>query len=199
LGKEGVDQQAGIEEWTAYVRDQFPEEFARQSGESAADLKQLTAMLDKVDWAAGDPGHGRKLFETRACIQCHGSRSALGPDLHGVAQRFSRADLFTAIVLPSRDVSPRYQTTMIATREGDVYTGLIVYESADGLVLRNSTNQTFRIETKNIEARRALTESIMPNGLLKDLRPQDLADLYAYLRSLSSTAVVGSAAQDPRE
>lgn len=199
LGQEGADQQAGIEEWTAAIRQQFPEEFARQSGESAADLQQLRTLLGQVDWSSGDPVHGRKLFETRACIQCHGSRSALGPDLNGVAQRFSKEDLFTAIALPSRDVSPRYQTTMIATRDGDVFTGLIVYESVDGVVLRNSTNQTFRIETKNIEARRALSESIMPNGLLKDLRAQDLADLYAYLRSLSGTAVVGARAQDARE
>ncbi|MCH8829917.1 MAG: hypothetical protein IID45_10100, partial [Planctomycetes bacterium] len=50
---------------------------------------------------------------------------------------------------------------------------------------RNGTNQTFRIEADDIEARRTLNQSLMPSGLLKGLKPQDLADLYAYLRSLS--------------
>ena len=41
--------------------------------------------------------------------------AALGPDLHGVAGRFSRDDLLTAILQPSKDISPRYRTTPIAT------------------------------------------------------------------------------------
>ncbi len=109
----------------------------------------------------------------------------MGPDLSGVAGRFSRNDLFISIVVPSRDVSPRYQTMQIDTKSGKTYTGLIVYEAVDGLLLRNGTNQTFRIESKDIETRRNLPTSLMPDGLLKDLKPNDVADLYRYLQSLS--------------
>ncbi|MBX3441200.1 MAG: c-type cytochrome [Planctomyces sp.] len=186
LGRDGDDQQAGIQQWTDAIRERYPEEFERQTAASGVDVAQLFALLDEADWSQGDEQRGRRLFESRACVQCHGSSRALGPDLNGVARRFSREDLFVAIADPSRDVSPRYQTTMIATVDGEVYAGLIVYESVDGLVLRNSTNQTFRIESRNIETRRTLNESLMPNGLLKDLGPQDLADLYAYLRSLGT-------------
>jgi putative membrane-bound dehydrogenase-like protein len=196
LGQDGVSQQPAIDEWTNLVREKYPDEFARQSGESQAELAQLKKTLGMVDWAAGDGRRGEKLFESRACVQCHGNRRALGPDLNGAAQRFSRDDLFTAIAIPSRDVSPRYQTTMVATKEGAVYTGLVVYESVDGMVLRNAANQTFRIETRNIEARKTLSESLMPNGLLKDLKPGDLADLYAYLRSLSARTTVAAEAED---
>ncbi|MGQ0635089.1 MAG: DUF7133 domain-containing protein [Planctomycetaceae bacterium] len=183
--KAGLDQHSAIDQWTAFVREKFPEEFARQSGESAANLDELRERLARVDWASCDTARGRKLFEARACIQCHGNRGALGPDLNGATSRFSRDDLFTAIALPSRDVSPRYQTTMIGTAAGKVFTGLVVYESVDGLVLRNSTNQTFRIESRDIEYRRALSTSLMPEGLLKDLTDRDLADLYAYLKTLT--------------
>jgi putative heme-binding domain-containing protein len=125
------------------------------------------------------------LYEARTCTQCHGGSSGLGPDLSGAARRFSRDDLFTAIVQPSRDVSPRYQATMIQTNAGQVYTGLIVYEAVDGVLLRTAANQTIRIKPSEIEERRTLTTSLMPVGLLKDLNSTDLADLYAYLRSLS--------------
>jgi hypothetical protein len=61
-----------------------------------------------------------------------------------------------------------------------------VYESADVRVLRNSVNQTFRIESRDIESERKLTQSLMPEGLLKDLKDSDLADLAAYLTSLAT-------------
>ena len=126
------------------------------------------------------------MFEKQSCARCHGGHSALGPDLNGVTNRFSRDDVFTAIVLPNRDVSPRYQTTLIQTSKGDTQTGLVIYEAVDGMILRNSTNQTVRINPADIEARRVLSTSLMPSGLLKDLKPGDLADLYAYLATLNS-------------
>ena len=61
---------------------------------------------------------------------------------------------------------------------------LIVYESAEGLILRNTTNQTFRIETADIETKFRHNRSLMPSGLLKDLKPTDLADLYRYLQTV---------------
>lgn len=177
-------QQDAIDRWTKWVSGQFPDSASQIIGASRQDLEALTSLLVDVDWSVGDTARGRSVFEKRACVQCHGGRTALGPDLSGVAGRFSREDLFTSIVLPNKDVSSRYQTTMVELDNGKVFSGLIIYESVDGLLLRNSTNQTFRIETRNIEHRRKLPTSLMPAGLLKDLKPEDLADLYAYLKSL---------------
>jgi putative membrane-bound dehydrogenase-like protein len=179
-------QQEAVDRWTKWVSSQFPNSSAEIVGASSQDLKALQSLLADVDWSAGDLTRGRNLFEKRACIQCHGGRTALGPDLGGVAGRFSRDDLFTAIVLPNKDVSSRYRTTMLELKNGKVYSGLIIYESVDGVLLRNSTNQTFRIETRDVELRRKLPTSLMPAGLLKGLKPDELADLYAYLNSLRS-------------
>lgn len=184
-GADGDAQAPVVEKWTAYVQSKFPEEFARQSGDTQQGVEELKQLLATVDWTHGDAGRGEQLFNKRACVQCHSSRRALGPDLQGVANRFSRDDLFTAIVLPSRDVSPRYQTTLIETKDGRVFTGMVVYEAIDGVVIRNAANQTFRIEVDNIESRKPLSQSLMPTGLMKDLGPDDYADLYAYLRTLS--------------
>lgn len=170
--------------WTAWVRQQHPEEWAAQTGASVADADQLGALLDEVDWTTGSPQRGETLFQKRACAECHGGRRALGPDLRGSAGRFSREDLFRAIALPNRDVSPRYQTTLIVTDDGRPHTGIIIYESIDGLLLRNGRGETVRIEADQIDVRRRLTASLMPGGLLNDLRPSDLADLYAYLQTL---------------
>jgi len=197
FGKTGYHPQKKIiGKWTIWVHRKFPEEATRLLGGDEIELKALRTELTKVTWENGNSQHGKELFSKRACAQCHGSRRALGPDLAGVTRRFSREDLFTAIVAPNRDVSPRYQTIMIQTKDGKTYSGLAVYESVDGLILRNSTNQTFRIEADEIEQRRILKTSLMPKGLLKDLKPEELADLYAYIQSLGDQSQTKSASQD---
>ena len=184
-GQDGNVQAPIVAKWTAYVQQKFPTEFARQAGDTQQGIDELKQALATVDWTHGSVSRGEMLFNSRACVQCHSSRRALGPDLQGSATRFSRDDLFTAIVLPNRDVSPRYQTTLIETKDGRIFTGMVVYEAIDGVVIRNAANQTFRIEVTNIETRKPLSTSLMPSGLLKDLRPSDYADLYAYLRTLN--------------
>ncbi|MCY2963123.1 MAG: HEAT repeat domain-containing protein [Planctomycetota bacterium] len=187
FGAAGYQPQAeAINRWTDWATSNFPAEAKEILGANSEDIESLRDRLARVDWEEGDAERGAKLFTSRACGQCHGSGKALGPDLAGVAGRFSKDDLFVAIALPNRDVSPRYQTMLVETKAGKIYTGLVVYESVDGILLRNGTNQTYRIEGKDIASKRNLPNSLMPEGLLKDLKDSDLADLYAYLRSLSN-------------
>ncbi|WP_397569608.1 hypothetical protein [Schlesneria sp. T3-172] len=187
-GKAGHRPQPQIlEAWTKWIERRFPGDAAVELGTNDQELNQLKSMLAATDWDAGNAERGAEIFKSRACLQCHNGRSALGPDLGGVSSRFSREDLFTAIVAPSRDVSNRYQTTIVSTKEGKSYSGLIVYESVDGFLLRNSSGQTFRIDTTQVEEKRKSPISLMPTGLLKGLTTTDLADLYAYLRSIGSS------------
>jgi putative heme-binding domain-containing protein len=196
FGQPGYQPQPeAIQSWTEFLTKKYPAEAAHALGGDAETLTWLTEQLALVDWSSGDQGRGRKLFEKRSCAQCHGGRQGLGPDLAGASNRFSRHDLFVAIALPNRDVSTRYQTTLIETKQGKVHTGLIVYESAEGILLRNTTNQTLRIETRDIETRRTLPQSLMPGGLLKEFRPADFADLFAYLKSLGGTATPATTAR----
>lgn len=184
-GKEGHrPQPETIAAWTTWCQQKWPEETAIQLGDTGGEQTRLLTMLKDVDWSKGDASRGAELFTRRACVQCHSAGGALGPDLSGVASRFSREDLFTAIAIPSRDVSARYQTTIVQTKDGKTYSGLVIYESVDGFILRNGSGQTFRIETPQVEEKRKSPVSLMPTGLLKDLNTQDYADLNAYLQSL---------------
>lgn len=193
FGEEGYQPQAAaIAAWTRWIELRWPQ--ASSVTASDPDVEALPRRLREVDWSRGDATRGAKLFEMRNCAQCHSGRSALGPDLSGVTSRFSRDDLFVAIVDPSRDVSARYQTTIVQTRQGRTHSGLIVYESVDGLLLRNATLQTVRVETRDIEERRKSPISLMPMGLLKDLTPADYADLYAYLATLGRNRPASAAA-----
>ncbi|MEO2029807.1 MAG: c-type cytochrome [Fuerstiella sp.] len=183
FGSDGHRRQRDVlQHWRTYLKDRFPDDAPPlEGGKVAADV---LAMLHQVQWEVGDPERGKQLFTRLSCARCHGGRKALGPDLLGISKRFSRDDLFAAIVDPNRDISPRYQTTTVATTAGKVYTGLIVYESVDGVMLRDSDHKTYRIEADDIESRIKRRVSLMPSGLLNNVVDQDLADLDAYLRRL---------------
>lgn len=184
-GKEGYRPQPDcIAAWTAWCQKKWPQETAEQLGDGTGEQARLSVLLKDIDWSKGNASRGAEIYTRRACNQCHSASGALGPDLAGAATRFSREDLFTAIAIPSRDVSARYQTTIAHTKDGKSFSGLVIYESVDGFILRNGTGQTFRIETSQVDEKRKSPVSLMPTGLLKDLTPQDYADLYSYLQSL---------------
>lgn len=162
----------------------YPEHAERMAGFSGADATAWSQRLAALDLSGGDAIRGKAVFEKRACHRCHTGGGRLGPDLAGAADRFSASDLFVAIVDPSKDVAPLYQTTLVATRSGQVYHGLIVYESAEGTLLQTGPDTTVRITGDDVLVAQPSRQSIMPTGLLGDATDQDLADLYAYLKTL---------------
>src|SRR5262249_2797620 len=115
---------------------------------------------------------------------CHSGAAALGPDLAGVTGRFSRNDLFTAILQPSKDVSPRYRTTQLTTAKGQVYQGIIVYEAVDSVILQTGPGPAVRLACAQLSERRLTATSLMPAGLIDRLSDGEISDLYAYLKSL---------------
>jgi putative heme-binding domain-containing protein len=180
-------ERATREKWFART---YPDLAARLGGPDGVDVRAWNERIAKVDWSTGDASRGQKVFVQASCASCHSGARALGPDLAGVAGRFSRDDLFTAIVQPSRDISPRYRATSLTTEDGKVYQGLIVYDATDGVLLQTGPGVTVRIAGAQIASRRMSDISLMPTGLLDKLADRDLADLYAYLRQqgLSSSS-----------
>jgi putative heme-binding domain-containing protein len=150
---------------------------------SGVDWPAFQTRMAKSPWNEGDTDRGKRLYEKLGCNACHAG-SGLGPDLKGVASRFSREDLFRSIVDPNKDVSDRYRTTQVLTKSGFVKIGLVIYEAADGLLLQTAPAEMVRIPNDEIEEKRLTRTSIMPTGLLKDVSDRELADLAAYLKSL---------------
>jgi putative membrane-bound dehydrogenase-like protein len=172
--------------WTEWLTQAHPDRAAKLGGSDGVDRDAWARRLAAIDWSAGDGERGAEVFKRASCANCHNGSRAVGPALDGVAGRFSREDLFTAIIEPSRDVSPRYQATAIATRDGLVHQGMIVYDAVDGLILQTGATTTVRIAGADIEDRRPVAASFMPAGLLDRLSDGEIADLDAYLRSLKA-------------
>jgi putative heme-binding domain-containing protein len=85
-----------------------------------------------------------------ACHRCHAGSGPLGPELAGVAGRFSREDLFAHIIDPNKEVSPLYQTTQVVTASGRIVVGLIVYESPESTLVQTGPDTTVRVAGEEI-------------------------------------------------
>jgi len=131
---------------------------------------------------------GKASFVKAQCLACHrlaGEGGAVGPDLSGIAKRFSRRDLLEAIVLPSKNVSDQYQNTMIQTVGGDVHVGRLIAEDADAITLRPDPlgEETVVIPRKSIARRKPSALSPMPDWLLDTLGRLEVLDLLAFLEA----------------
>ncbi len=172
------------EAWTRWLEKDHPDLAARLGGADGVDVAAWKRRLAGLDWPAGDAARGQEVFRRASCAACHSGAQSLGPDLQGVTGRFSRDDLFTAILQPSRDISPRYRTTFLATADGKVYQGMVIYEAVDSLILQTGPAATVRLVNQEITARRTTDTSLMPAGLLDRLSDREIEDLYAYLKGL---------------
>jgi putative heme-binding domain-containing protein len=178
--KHGGDKQG----WTAWFAKTYPALAPKLTNPDGVDVAAWDKRLARLDWNAGDAARGRAVFVKASCATCHSGSQALGPDLAGVTGRFSRADLFTAMLQPSRDVPARYQTTLVETADGKLYQGIVIYDAVDSLILQTGATATVRLRGEQVTSRRPTALSLMPAGLLDSLSDAQIVDLYAYLRTL---------------
>jgi len=172
----------------------FSVQLARSGPPAAAMRAAATDVADLRRYAienAGDPPQGEKLFfdvQRARCVQCHavGARgaSAVGPNLAGIALTYDRAELIRSVLEPSSRVAPSHQSTVLATRDGKVLTGVIRAETDQEVELADAEARITRIPKGEIAQRRASDASIMPARLAEVLSPREFADLIAYLASL---------------
>jgi putative membrane-bound dehydrogenase-like protein len=170
--------------WIAWLEKQHPEFGKRLANPDGVDVAKWDARLARLDFNAGQADAGKAIYTKASCVHCHSGSQAIGPDLAGVATRFSRADLFTAILQPSKDVPARYQTTVVETRAGKTYQGIVIYDAVDSLILQTGASTTIRLDGASVDHRYVSAQSLMPPGLLDALSDGEIVDLYAYLRSL---------------
>ena len=87
------------------------------------------------------------------------------------------------IVNPCAEIREGFSTSIVATTDGRVLTGVVVEQDRNVVVLRGEDGQELAIARDEIEAIKASPRSLMPEGLLKGLGDQEVRDLFAYLRS----------------
>lgn len=167
-------------EWFAKAHPATAKELLGGDEDTAAFLKRLPA----VAWDSGDAKRGQQLYEERMCHRCHSTSTRIGPDLTGVASRLSREDLFIAILDPSRDISPTYLPKLLTTKSGTTYTGFLVYDAPTAKLVQTGPDTTVRLTGDEVTSVTDTRVSLMPTGLLNGLKDSEVADFYAFLKTL---------------
>lgn len=78
-------------------------------------------------------------------------------------------------------MNPQYVNYLAVLNDGRTLSGIIAAESATSITLRRTEGASDVVPRAELEALRSTRQSIMPEGLEKQLSHQDLADLIAYL------------------
>jgi putative heme-binding domain-containing protein len=139
------------------------------------------------DLSGGDAERGRTIFrgDQARCAHCHrfrGEGGQIGPDLTDVASK-GRADIYRNIAAPSATIEPDYTTYTVATKEGQVLSGVVRAEGPDEIRVTDTNAKTATIRRDQIQEIRPSATSIMPPGLTAALGDSAVRDIIAYLTS----------------
>ncbi len=157
-------------------------------------VADVEAELSKVG-SKRDFARGRQLCAVAQCFKCHrfaGQGGIQGPDLTASSGRFNQHDMLTAIIEPNKEISDQYQSTMFVTENG-VVTGRVANLNGDQLMIVTNMlapGDFTNVKVTDIIERRPAKNSMMPSSLLDTFKPDEIADLLAYLRSGGNPAHV---------
>ncbi len=138
---------------------------------------------------SGNPVRGGEVFRSAqlACSGCHsvdGAPGKVGPVLAALGTAQSLESIAGAIVAPQKEVKEGFMATEIVTKDGTTYQGYLRGETPEAMTLADHlSGQTVVLPKASIEVFRQLG-SLMPEGLVDTLSPEDFRDLVAYLGSL---------------
>ncbi|HMP06773.1 MAG TPA: DUF1080 domain-containing protein, partial [Lacipirellulaceae bacterium] len=161
--------------------------------DKAAQIAAYRQLVESTPADLADPILGRAVFQ-RTCQSCHtlyGVGNDIGPDLTGS----NRADLdylLSNIVDPSAVISREYQTTIVLTDGGRVFTGVLSAEDDHSVTLPSAT-ETLTIPKDEIEQRSLSELSIMPDNQLQQFTDEEIVSLIAYLRGKEQAPMLAAA------
>lgn len=167
-----------------WVNTKYPALMRIVNADEGEDPARWNALIRTAPWERGDAARGERIFVDRGCAACHTGGGSIGPDLAGSMQRMSREDVMAATAFPSRDIAPAYRATIFRLRDGQVVSGIVAFESADGWLVQTGAGLSVRLDSANVVSREVSSLSMMPSGLLSGLSAAGVADLYAYLKTI---------------
>jgi putative membrane-bound dehydrogenase-like protein len=136
-----------------------------------------------------DPGRGRQTF-AKLCASCHqleGQGHEVGPDLAALTSR-APAALIESILDPNRAVDERYRSYSAVTVDGLAHAGILTGETSTSITLTEQQGKLHALLRSELDLFENTGKSLMPEGLERDLKTGDVADLVAYLASVGPPA-----------
>jgi putative heme-binding domain-containing protein len=149
------------------------------------DRQKVIDAYQTVLTLPADAKRGAEVF-TKNCASCHqlaGAGHAVGPDLASLGDKSPQAILI-AVLDPNRAVEARYVGYTATTKGGVVFTGVLAEETGNSITLVGQDGQKKTILRSDLEELTSSGKSAMPEGLEQQVKPQEMADLIAHVRSV---------------
>lgn len=149
---------------------------------TSSDRKQVLADYQASAQLSGDAVRGAVFFQKK-CATCHKLGDVgqeVGPSLAALSNKSPPA-LLVSILDPSSAVDSKYLSYITVTVDGRSRSGILATETGVSVTLLAADGKRYDILRSDIETLQSTGKSLMPDGLEKDLSPQDLADLIAFV------------------
>jgi putative membrane-bound dehydrogenase-like protein len=148
------------------------------------DREKALAEYQAVLTMTADAARGRTIFQ-KHCAVCHkidGIGIDVAPDISDSRERLP-AQLLADIIQPNRAIDSNYFSYTVTTSDGLPQTGILTAETSTSVTLKQQEGKMLTIPRSEIEELRSDGISFMPDGLEKNIPPQDMADLIAFIKN----------------
>ncbi len=149
-----------------------------------ADREKALATYRPALELKADARHGKAVFEKR-CSICHkigDTGVQVAPDISDSREK-TPIQILTDVLQPNRAVDSNYFSFTATTTDGRVHTGILAAESSTSITLKQQEGKSDTLRRSEIEELRCDGVSLMPEGLEKDIPPQDMADLISFIKN----------------
>ncbi len=175
------ERHSDLGQFGIWISDGPPTQTQAQAAAEAAAFARVRTLAR----AEGDRQRGRELFGEH-CLGCHrvaDEGADIGPVLDGAGAKGVEG-LLRSIVTPNAGVEQGYRTLVIETLAGELLEGFLASEDEDSILLRRKDRADLNLSRADVLSMRFDSLSLMPEGLLDSLEPQQITDLFRYLRDL---------------
>ena len=206
LGEASDGWAAKLAAWQKWFAESFPELPEATLPVDVADNKwkydELLEYLTGKEGQTGDPAKGALVFQKANCEKCHrfGDRGeVMGPDLTALAKRFTRKEILQSILYPSHTISSQYASQNLLLADGRQIFGIVAPGGAGEKVVLNTDGEKIPIPESDIDEITPSKLSAMPDGALKELTREEIADLFAYVTNDPTQSVALQPAEVDRQ
>jgi putative membrane-bound dehydrogenase-like protein len=151
--------------------------FAQSSAERLAVVVKYQPALKN-----GVAERGGAVFQ-KNCTPCHkfkGVGNEVGPSI-AARQDKSNDGLLREILDPNRAVDSHYVAYVAVTTDGVVKTGILSEETGNAITLLGQNGDKIVLLRSQLESLTSSGKSLMPEGLEKQITPEEMADLIKFL------------------
>ena len=149
-----------------------------------ADRKQALEAYQAALTTKGDALRGKAIFQ-KNCATCHRVGDVgvdVGADIADTRAKTPEL-LMTNILNPNQAIDSNYINYVVLTKSGKVLTGIIAAETASSITLKRAENQTEIVLRQEIDELESTGQSLMPEGLEKNITIPEMADLLSFLKN----------------